>query len=71
MFSFSDKTYDLLKKITMVVLPATATLIYAVFETCNLDLAIAGTIVGIISAVETFLATTLGISTATWKAEQK
>lgn len=69
-FQLTNKMYDALKRIATVWLPAIATLIFAVFEIWKFDMALAGQIVGTISAIETFLAMLLGISTANWKAGQ-
>lgn len=59
---FSNKTYDLLKWIAMVLLPAAATLYLSVSGIWGLPYA--EQVVGTITAVDTFLGVILGISTA-------
>lgn len=56
----SNKVYDILKWIALVVLPAIATLYYALSGIWNLPYG--GEIVATITAVDTFLGALLGIS---------
>lgn len=56
----SNKTYDALKFIAQIVLPATGTLYYAIAKIWKLPLA--EEIVGTITAADTFLGVLLGIS---------
>lgn len=67
-FSMSNKTYDLLKWITTVVIPAIGSLYFGLSRfwavPCPTE------ILGTLTLVETFMATVLGISNATYKAEQ-
>ena len=58
----SNKVYDVLKWIAMVVLPAIGTLYYALAGIWGLPYA--EEVVGTIIAVDTFLGVVLGISTA-------
>lgn len=58
----SNKTYDILKWIVTIVLPATGTLYFAICKLWNFSYC--SQIVGTITAVNTFLGTILGISTA-------
>lgn len=58
----SNKLYDILKWIAMVVLPAIATLYFALAGIWGLPYA--EEIVGTITAVDTFLGVLLGISAA-------
>lgn len=58
---FSNKYYDLLKYICIVVLPALATFVLALFLLLGLDGG--ATIAGVITLVDTLLGTMLGIST--------
>ena len=58
----SNKLYDILKCIAMVVLPAIATLYFALAGIWGLPYA--EEIVGTITAVDTFLGVLLGISAA-------
>ena len=58
----SNKLYDILKWIAMVVLPAIATLYFALAGIWGLPYA--EEIVGTIAAVDTFLGVLLGISAA-------
>lgn len=62
---FSDKTYDILKIITLHILPALATLIYALGAIWNWPWA--ESVVGTVSAITTCLATMLGISSHQYK----
>ena len=58
----SNKTYDVLKWIAMVVLPAIATLYFALAGIWGFPYA--EEIVGTITAIDTFLGVLLGVSTA-------
>ena len=61
MFTMSNKTYDILKYIAQIVLPAVGTLYFALAKIWGLPY---GTeIVGTITAVDTFLGALLKIST--------
>jgi hypothetical protein len=62
MFGMSDKTYDVLKWIAQILLPALGTLYFALSKVWGLPY---GTeIVGTITAIDAFLGAILGISTA-------
>lgn len=61
----NNKTYDVLKYIAQIVLPALATLYFALSKIWNLPLG--EEIVGTISALDIFLGTLLGISSANYK----
>ena len=61
----SNKTYDVLKWIAMVVLPAIGTLYFALAGIWGFPYA--EQIVGTITAVDTFLGVMLGISAAQYK----
>lgn len=58
----SNKTYDLLKRLALYVLPAAGTLYFTLAGIWNLPYG--EQIVGTITAVDTFLGAFLGISTA-------
>ena len=61
LFTMSNKTYDILKYIAQIVLPAVGTLYFALAKIWGLPY---GTeIVGTITAVDTFLGALLKIST--------
>lgn len=60
-----NKTYDRLKWIAQILLPAIATLYFAIAKIWNLPYA--EEIVGTITAVDTFLGVLLGISTSKYK----
>ena len=60
----SNKTYDLLKWIAMYLLPALGTLYFALSQIWGLPYG--EQIVGTITAIDTFLAVILGISTANY-----
>ena len=65
----SNKTYDILKTIALVVLPALATLVIAVFEIWGLPY---GAQIGAtITAVATFLGAILSVSSAKYKVENQ
>lgn len=64
----SNKAYDVLKYISLIVLPAIATLYFALASLWGFPYA--DQIVGTIAAVETFLGALLGISSAQYKKEQ-
>ena len=61
----SDKTYNILKWIAMVLLPAVGTLYFALAGIWGFPFG--EQIVGTITAVDTFLGVILGISTAQYK----
>lgn len=60
--SMSNKTYDILKWITMYLLPAAGTLYFALAGIWGLPYG--EQVVGTITAVDTFLGVILGISTS-------
>ncbi len=61
----SNKTYDILKWIAMYLLPALGTLYFALSGIWNLPYC--EEIVGTITAIDTFFAVILGISSAKYK----
>ena len=58
----SNKTYDVLKWIAQLLLPALGTLYFALASTWGLPYA--DQVVGTITAIDTFLAVILGLSSA-------
>lgn len=60
----SNKTYDVLKWIAQILLPAAGTLYFALAGIWNLPYAEG--VVGTITAIDTFLGCLLGISTANY-----
>ena len=64
----SNKTYDLLKKISQLVLPALGALYFAIAQLWNLPLA--EEIVGTITAIDAFLGAVLGISNHNYKKQE-
>lgn len=65
----SNKAYDILKWVAMIVLPALATLIVAIFKIWNIPYGVE--ISGTIMAIDTFLGAILGISTYNYNKELK
>ena len=65
----SDKLYDILKWIAQIVLPAIATLYFALASIWGLPYG--EQIVGTITAIDAFLGTILGISTAQYNKRQE
>jgi len=65
---FSNKVYDILKFIALILLPALGTLYFALAKIWGFPYA--AEIVGTISAVDAFLGAILGISTANYNKEQ-
>lgn len=63
----TNKTYDVLKWIAMVILPALGTLYFALSQIWGLPYG--SEIVGSITAVDTFLGAILGISTTKYNKE--
>ena len=63
----NNKTYDILKWVAQILLPATATLYFALANIWHLPYA--EEIVGTITAVDTFLGILLGISTNKYNKE--
>lgn len=59
---FSNKTYDILKFIAQIVLPAVGTLYFALASIWGLPYG--EQIVGTITAIDAFLGALLGVSTA-------
>lgn len=66
---FSNKTYDILKWVCMIVLPALGTFYFAIAGIWGLPYA--EQIVGTIAAVTTLLGALIGISTAKYNKEIK
>lgn len=64
---FSNKTYDVLKWIAQILLPALGTLYFALSKI--LGFPYATEVSGTIAAVDTFLGAILGISTAAYNKE--
>ena len=60
----SDKTYNILKKVAQIVLPAAGTLYFALAGIWGFPYGEA--VVGTITAVDTFLGVCLGISKASY-----
>ena len=65
---FSKKTYDILKYIAQIVLPALGTLYFALASIWGLPYG--EQIVGTITAIDAFLGALLGISTAKYNKEE-
>lgn len=65
MTKMSNKVYDVLKFIAMVVLPAIGTLYFALSSIWGLPYG--EEIVGTITAIDTFLGALLGISSTSYK----
>ena len=65
----SNKTYDILKYIAQIVLPAIATLYFALAQIWGLPYG--EQIVGTITAIDAFLGALLGISTMRYNKEEK
>lgn len=65
----SNKTYDILKWIAQILLPAIGTLYFALSKIWGLPFATE--IVGTISAVDVFLGAMLGISTAQYNKSEE
>lgn len=61
----SNKMYDVLKWLALIVLPALATLYFAVAQIWGLPYG--EEVVGTITAVDAFLGAILGVSNATYK----
>ena len=61
----SNKTYDRLKFIAQIILPATGTLYFALSQIWGFHYG--EQIVGTITAIDAFLGTILGISSANYK----
>ena len=64
-----NKTYDILKFIAQIVLPAVGTLYFALAGIWNFPYG--EEVVGTITAVDTFLGALLGLSSATYNKEVK
>lgn len=65
----NNKTYDILKYIAQIVLPAVGTLYFALSAIWNLPYG--EQIVGTITAIDAFLGTLLGISTLKYNKDNK
>ena len=68
LFKMSDKVYDVLKWIALILIPAIGTLYFAIAGIWGFPYAEA--IVGTLTAVDTFLGAILGISTSMYKKNQ-
>ncbi len=65
----SNKTYDVLKYIAQIVLPALGTLYFALASIWQLPYG--EQVVGTITAIDAFLGALLGIATAKYNKEEK
>lgn len=65
----NNKTYDILKFIAQIVLPAVGTLYFALAGIWNFPYG--EEIVGTITAVDTFLGAVLGLSSVNYNKEEK
>ena len=65
--TISNKTYDILKWIAQILLPALGTLYFALATIWGLPAA--DKVVGTVTALDTFLGILLGLSTAQYKKE--
>lgn len=65
----SNRVYDILKYLAQIILPACATLYFALAGIWNFPYG--EEIVGTITAIDTFLGVCLGISSANYNQEQK
>lgn len=65
----SNKTYDILKWIAQILLPACGTLYFALSKIWGLPLATE--VVGTVAAVDTFLGALLGISSMNYKKNEE
>lgn len=63
--ALKNSTYDVLKYITQIVIPAIATLYFALAKIWGLPYA--AEIVGTLTAIDAFLGALLGVSTAQYK----
>ena len=64
-----NKTYDLLKKVALVILPALATLVITIFQIWNIPY---GEQIGAtITAIDTTLGVILGISSSNYNRNKK
>lgn len=68
LFKMSDKVYDVLKWIALILIPAIGTLYFALAGIWGFPYAEA--IVGTLTAIDTFLGAILGISTSMYKKDQ-
>lgn len=68
LFKMSDKVYDILKWIALILIPAIGTLYFALAGIWGFPYADA--IVGTLTAVDTFLGAILGISNSMYKKNQ-
>lgn len=64
----SNRTYDILKWIAQILLPAIGTLYFAIAQIWGLPYS--EQIVGTITALDAFLGAVLGVSTKAYKEEQ-
>lgn len=67
---FSDRLYDTLKWICLIAIPALSVLLSTVLPALGVDGGLVKTIVLVVSAVGTFAGTLIGISTASYNAQQ-
>ena len=65
MFMLSDKTYDFVKRLVQIILPAFSALYFGLAQIWGLPAA--EEVVGTIALLTTFLGVVLGISTSTYK----
>ena len=65
-----DKIYEALKWIALIFLPAVGVLLSTVLPSCGVEVETVRFIVVVLGAIETFIGTLIGVSTAAYKAEQ-
>lgn len=68
---FSGKVYEILKWATIIFIPATATLLGSLLPSYGVDPNTVRIILLTLGAVETFIGTLIGISTAAYKTHAK
>lgn len=68
LFKMSDKVYDVLKWVALILIPAIGTLYFALAGIWGFPYAEA--IVGTLTAIDTFFGAILGISTSMYKKNQ-
>lgn len=66
---FSNKVYDILKWVAQILLPALATLYFALAKVWNLPYS--EQVVGTITAIDTFLGVILGLSSKAYNDDTK
>ena len=70
MISISNRTYDLLKWIALICIPAVVTFLSVVLSACSVDAKAINIITTILTAIGTLIGTLIGVSTSAYNKQK-